>query len=288
MNKQLAMHTFTNLRCIKCIVLIAAFVQSPSCNQSEEVPTQSASLAVGFLAVQPEDLATDVGTMPARVLVAPSSRSLIPSESVNVLSDMVSAYTDTGPVPVRIERVRSYDGAEGEYLAGPTAIDITPVAGSWPDAWVTVEIEFDPLTWTPVGLAVSDQGKLAKGTWRFRPDSKPTLQRVDFCPGAEVLNVRFSLSEPVSRSDSRDSVAVSQGDALCVGVVDSDTDSTRYLGFTCPSPDLDGAVRIQLTDLRALSGEAVAVGRDAQALGTAVVPSTLPHLMQDPCTVLDF
>lgn len=287
------MHIFSNMpHLVMAFIAPLAFLH---CKLDEKKPT--ANLPGGDLYPvvpvtvhsQPEDLATDVSASPVRLIVWAHAPPSIERERLTQLAEAVSAESRGSSVEVVAHVLPGPQPDVNGLIQGPNAVEIIPLGGRWPNDWITIRVEAEQWGWSAPSLDRSPEHDGAEVlSWRFRPDSHPTLQRVEFCDGTDHTLVRFHLSEPPSLPLKMGQTGVAQGDSLC-RPPPAEAGDARRLSFTCFGLDWNLPILIVLDPLlTAHSGGLYSVGTlDKPGLNAEVVLATLPR-QANSCVELRF
>lgn len=228
---------------------------------------------------QPEDLATDVSAGPVRLIVWGHSPPSVERERLAQLAEAVSAESRGSAVEVVAHVLPGPEPDVNGLIQGPNAVEILPLDGRWPNDWVTISIEAQQWGWSAPSLDHSPGHDGAEVlSWRFRPDSHPTFQRVEFCAGTDYTLVRFHFSEPPSHPLQLGKTGVAQHDSQCQPPPPEAGDSRR-LSFMCFGLDWNLPSLIVLDPLlTSHSGRLYSVGTlDKPGFSAEVVLASLPR-----------
>lgn len=287
------MHACSSLSVL--VVAVIALLALISCTVDERAPIINPPDENLLPAVpvtvhsQPEDLATDVSTGPVRLIVWAHSPPSVERERLAQFADAVSAESRGFAVDVVAHVLPSTTPDVNGLIQGPNAVEVLPVNGSWPNDWITIRVEAEQWGWSAPSMDRSQQPDGSEAlSWRFRPDSHPTLQRVEFCAGADHTLVRFFLSEPPSLPLRLGQTGITQDGSQCQSPPPEAGDSRR-LSFTCSKLDWNLPSLVVFDALlTAHSGRPYSVGTlDDPGVKAEVQLATLPR-QSNSCAELRF
>lgn len=273
-----------------CAAIIVSCISA--CGSSDSGGTQNLGPSRNeriILTFEPEDLASDIGVAPVRMILQPYGGFVPAALAAQVRSLILVTNAETGqPVEIDFELMQDNtiesqsSDKNAEY---PTYFEIRPTKGSWPGGWNEIRVSGVPVLIEPAGMKEVETGWVT----RFTTASRPTLQMFEVCPKSEaVTSIIIRFSEPIDGGAASSHVWARQGDRHC-SIVHEPSLSARRVTLSCTGLNLKEPFSVGVeAGLQALNGKPVTLYSGNDSLGIADALYDELGFTQEGCRGLHF